>query len=165
MALTNKQKANISQISGMDAPKSRGTWGREAYKTDEELNAACRAYLDAVVVPKEWRRDGFDRCVDTGIRTEHYPNGSVTSISVIYTDTRTKGFDIKRYKVVFLVASGMGAICQRSINRITGKPIYLCTVTNKTAEKLNEFIKQNYFRLERPHRWWKFTQPIKRKRL
>ena len=27
----------------MDAPKSRGTWGREAYKTDEELNAACRA--------------------------------------------------------------------------------------------------------------------------
>lgn len=58
MALTNKQKANISQISGMDAPKSRGTWGREAYKTDEELNAACRAYLDTVVVPKEWRRDG-----------------------------------------------------------------------------------------------------------
>ena len=141
--------------------KSRGTWGREPYKTDEELNAACGAFLNGVKVPPEWKFEGYDRCFDAGAATPFHPEGTITSVGAVYFDKRTRGFDIKRYKVLFLTFSCMGAICDKSIDR-DGKPHYSCVVSNKTAEKLGEWIYDNYHRLEKPHRWWKFKFKIKR---
>jgi len=142
--------------------KSKSNWGREPYKNDAELNVACGEFLSKVQVPKEWRFETYDKCFDAGVKTELHPEGTITSIGAVYTDKRTRGFDIKKYKVLFLTFSNMGALVERTINRAAGKPIYTCVVMNKTAEKLSEYIYDNYHRIEKKHKYWKFKTIIKR---
>lgn len=125
-------------------PKSKGTWGREPYKTDAELNAICTEFFNQMKVPKEWQFKGYDRCFDEGIKTELHPTGTITSIGARFLDTRTKGIDLKQYRVAFLTFSCRAGILEKTFIDY-GKPAYNCVVSNLTVEKLNEYIKENYW--------------------
>lgn len=127
----------------MSQAKSRASWGREPYKTDEELNQLCTDFFSQVVLPAGWQFKGFDKCFDSGICTELHPEGTITSIGAVYMDSRTRGQELKHYKVLFLTFSCRGAICEKYFIDY-GKQVYKCVVSNKTAEQLSVFINENY---------------------
>jgi hypothetical protein len=141
----------------MDA-KSRNTWGKRQELTEPELEAECDKFFGALVVPKEWKHKGYDRCLD---------GETVVSVGAIYLDTRTRNFNVRFYRVFLNIYSLMGGMVVKSpkqLNNGSQGEQRRCVISNKKVEALNEFIYDEYHRLEREHKYWKFRQPITRKR-
>lgn len=125
-------------------PKSKGTWGREAAKSPEELGRLAVEFFSLLKLPLEWKFEGYDRA------EERNADGQliIHSIGALFTDTRTRGLDIKRYRVCFHTWSGRGAIVEKSMIDF-GEYKKECIIMNKTAEKLNEFIDDNFRELKK----------------
>lgn len=119
--------------------KSKGTWGVRQPRSDEELNQLYKAFFVALVVPEDWKFSVWDLAKDA--------DGTILSIGRVYRDMRTKGLDLKDYKVLFLTFSERGAICEKSYKDY-GKYAYKCVTSNLTIEKLNQFIEANYHEIE-----------------
>jgi hypothetical protein len=136
--------------------KARGAWGKRQELTDAEIEVECKKFFGALVVPPKWRRKGIDRCVD---------NGEITSVGIVYLDTRTKGFNVKHYRVWLNIYSLNGGIVEKTTDLRHSPPDRkTCVLMNKTIEAVNEYIYNEYHRIEREHKYWKFRQPIYRKR-
>ena len=127
----------------MNVAKSKGTWGREAAKSPEELNRLAVEFFSLLKLPLEWKFERYDRA------EERNADGQliIHSIGALFTDTRTRGLDIKRYRVCFHTWSGRGAIVEKSMIDF-GEYKKECIIMNKTAEKLNEFIDDNFRELK-----------------
>lgn len=134
-------------------PRSKGTWGREEAKSSEELNRLCNEFFNALVVPAGWKFMGWSNAVDE----QH----GILSVGKAYRDMRTRGMDLKDYRVFFHTFSTKGGLVSKSIVDF-GKYKRLCEVSNKTVEQLNEYIHTKYANLEHG-RWWKMKR-VKRKR-
>lgn len=139
----------------MEFPKSKGTWGRQAERTNEQMNELCGAFFGALKVPKQWKSQGWNR-------TEEPPPIGITSIGHLFRDMRTSNIDLKDYRVCFMSASERGAIIEKSIVDF-GKYKRHCVAKNMTIEKLNLFIRESYFNLDRV-KYWKRKVPMRRKR-
>lgn len=128
----------------MNVAQSKGTWGREAAKSPEELNRLAVEFFSLLKLPLEWKFEGYDRA------EERNADGQliIHSIGALFTDTRTRGLDIKRYRVCFHTWSGRGAIVEKSMIDF-GEYKKECIIMNKTAEKLNEFIDDNFRELKK----------------
>lgn len=120
-------------------PKSKGTWGREAAKSPVELHNIAVNFFESIKFPLEWKFERYDRA------EEKKANGEliIHSIGALFTDTRTRGLDLKRYRVFILTWSGKGGIVERSIIDF-GKYTKKCLLSNKTAEQLSLYIDENY---------------------
>lgn len=127
----------------MNVAQSKGTWGREAAKSPEELNRLAVEFFSLLKLPLEWKFERYDRA------EERNADGQliIHSIGALFTDTRTRGLDIKRYRVCFHTWSGRGAIVEKSMIDF-GEYKKECIIMNKTAEKLNEFIDDNFRELK-----------------
>ena len=126
-----------------ELPKSKGTWGRRVDRSRQELNAICGAFFDGLQVPKEWKIMRWDK-------TEDPPPIGITSIGIIFMDTRTRGIDIMHYRVMFHTFSERGGVCEKSMTDF-GKYKYLSVDHGVfTVEKLNEFLHERYFELATP---------------
>lgn len=141
----------------MTQARSRNTWGKRVELTEPELEAECGKFFGRLVVPPEWKPKGYDRVRD---------NDTVTSVGAIYYDTRTKGFGITHYRVFLNIYSLMGGIVKKTTDgRRQRTEEKTCVLMNKTVEAVNEFIYNEYHRLERDHKYWKLPRRIWRKRL
>ena len=116
-------------------PRSKGTWGREEAKTAEELNRLCNEFFNSLVVPAEWKFMGWSNAVDETL--------GIISVGKAFRDMRTQGIDLKEYRVYFHTFSTRGGLVSKTIVDF-GKYKKLCEVSNKTVEKLNEFIAGKY---------------------
>ena len=127
----------------MNVAQSKGTWGREAAKSPEELSRLAVEFFSLLKLPLEWKFERYDRA------EERNADGQliIHSIGALFTDTRTRGLDIKRYRVCFHTWSGRGAIVEKSMIDF-GEYKKECIIMNKTAEKLNEFIDDNFRELK-----------------
>ena len=127
----------------MNVAQSKGTWGREAAKSPEELSRLAVEFFSLLKLPIEWKFEGYDRA------EERNADGQliIHSIGALFTDTRTRGLDIKRYRVCFHTWSGRGAIVEKSMIDF-GEYKKECIIMNKTIEKLNEFIDDNFRELK-----------------
>lgn len=134
---------------------SKASWGREAEKTIAMLTTEAEQFFEAVKTPPEWRFLKFDRAEAAGV---------IYSIGAVFVDTRTRGFDVKRYRVFICSTSGKGGICEIAVNKSDGKYSLSCLIWNKTADVINEYIRSRFNRLERAPRWWRLPAKIKRKR-
>jgi hypothetical protein len=125
-------------------PKSKGTWGRETAKSPEELGRLAVEFFSLLKLPLEWKFERYDRA------EERNADGQliIHSIGALFTDTRTRGLDIKRYRVCFHTWSGRGAIVEKSMIDF-GEYKKECIIKNKTPEKLNEFIDDNFRELKK----------------
>ena len=125
-------------------PQSKGTWGREAAKSPEELSRLAVEFFSLLKLPLEWKFERYDRA------EERNADGQliIHSIGALFTDTRTRGLDIKRYRVCFHTWSGRGAIVEKSMIDF-GEYKKECIIMNKTAEKINEFIDDNFRELKK----------------
>lgn len=123
----------------MNVAQSKGTWGREAAKSPEELSRLAVEFFSLLKLPLEWKFERYDRA------EERNADGQliIHSIGALFTDTRTRGLDIKRYRVCFHTWSGRGVIVEKSMIDF-GEYKKECIISNKTAEKLNEFIDDNF---------------------
>lgn len=92
-------------------------------------------FFKKLVVPDNWTCKG---------NNDIPYNGEIISYGKVYQDKLTSGLDLKIYKVVFLVFSEMGAICEKTILDY-GKYKYHCVSSNKTIEQINEYIAEHYF--------------------
>lgn len=138
---------------------SRSTWGRRQERTEAELEAECGKFFGLLVVPHEWKFKGYDRCPDksTGL--------DVLSVGAIYLDTRTKGFNVKYYRVFLNIYSLMGGIVEKTTDgRQQVVERKTCILMNKSIDAVNEFIYNEYHRLERQHKYWKLPRTVIRKR-
>lgn len=128
----------------MNVAQSKGTWGREAAKSPEELGRLAVEFFSLLKLPLEWKFERYDRA------EERNADGQliIHSIGALFTDTRTRGLDIKRYRVCFHTWSGRGAIVEKSMIDF-GEYKKECIIMNKTAEKLNEFIDDNFRELKK----------------
>ena len=128
----------------MNVAQSKGTWGREAAKSPEELGRLAVEFFSLLKLPLEWKFEGYDRA------EERNADGQliIHSIGALFTDTRTRGLDIKRYRVCFHTWSGRGAIVEKSMIDF-GEYKKECIIMNKTADKLNEFIDDNFRELKK----------------
>lgn len=128
----------------MNVAQSKGTWGREAAKSPEELSRLAVEFFSLLKLPLEWKFECYDRA------EERNADGQliIHSIGALFTDTRTRGLDIKRYRVCFHTWSGRGAIVEKSMIDF-GEYKKECIIMNKTAEKLNEFIDDNFRELKK----------------
>ena len=128
----------------MNVAQSKGTWGREAAKSPEELSRLAVEFFSLLKLPLEWKFERYDRA------EERNADGKliIHSIGALFTDTRTRGLDIKRYRVCFHTWSGRGAIVEKSMIDF-GEYKKECIIMNKTAEKLNEFIDDNFRELKK----------------
>ena len=133
--------------------RSKGTWGREAAKSPEELNRLCNEFFEKLMIPKDWKFMGWSNVVDE----QH----GILSVGKAYRDMRTRGTDLKDYRVFFHTFSTKGGLVSTSLVDF-GKYKRLCEVSNKTVEQLNEYIHSKYSNLEHG-RWWKMKR-VKRKR-
>ncbi len=133
--------------------RSKGTWGREAAKSPEELNRLCNEFFEKLMIPKDWKFMGWSNVVDE----QH----GILSVGKAYRDMRTRGTDLKDYRVFFHTFSTKGGLVSKSLVDF-GKYKRLCEVSNKTVEQLNEYIHSKYSNLEHG-RWWKMKR-VKRKR-
>ena len=134
--------------------RSKGTWGREAAKSPEELNRLCNEFFEKLMIPKDWKFMGWSNVVDE----QH----GILSVGKAYRDMRTRGTDLKDYRVFFHTFSTKGGLVSKSLVDF-GKYKRLCEVSNKTVEQLNEYIHSKYSNLEHG-RWWKMKR-VKRKRI
>lgn len=116
-------------------PKSKSKWGIRHERSDEEINKICSEFFASLEVPKEWNFMGWD--------VVRQADGTTLSAGKVFRDMRTSGIGLMDYKVVFLVFSERGAICEKSIIDF-GKHLKKCVISNQTIEKLNLFIKSNY---------------------
>lgn len=125
-------------------PKSKAAWGREAAKSPEELSRLAVEFFSLLKLPLEWKFERYDRA------EERNADGQliIHSIGALFTDTRTRGLDIKRYRVCFHTWSGRGAIVEKSMIDF-GEYKKECIIMNKTAEKINEFIDDNFRELKK----------------
>ena len=119
--------------------RSKGTWGREAAKSPEELNRLCNEFFNALVVPAEWKFMGWSNAVDE--------TQGIISVGKAFRDMRTQGIDLKEYRVYFHTFSTKGGLVSKTIIDF-GKFKKLCEVSNKTVEQLNEFIARKYNEIE-----------------
>ena len=136
--------------------KSKGTWGIRVDRSRQELNAICGAFFDGLQVPKEWKIVRWDKTMDLspcplsrgeGNETEHAPSLQITSIGIIFMDTRTRGIDIMHYRVSFHTYSERGCIVEKAMVDY-GKSKYTCMGHGiYTVDELNEFIHERYFEL------------------
>ena len=128
----------------MNVAQSKGTWGREAAKSPEELGRLAVEFFSLLKLPLEWKFERYDRA------EERNADGQliIHSIGALFTDTRTRGLDIKRYRVCFHTWSGRGAIVEKSMIDF-GEYKKECIIMNKTADKLNEFIDDNFRELKK----------------
>jgi len=117
-------------------PRSKGTWGREEAETAEGLKRICNYFFEKLAVPSEWKFMGWSNAVDP-------ITGMLLSVGKIYRDMRTNGIHLMEYRVFFLTFSTRGGICSKKFIDF-GKEKKLCEITNKTVEKLNEYIKEKY---------------------
>ena len=127
----------------MNVAQSKGAWGREAAKSPEELSRLAVEFFSLLKLPLEWKFERYDRA------EERNADGQliIHSIGALFTDTRTRGLDIKRYRVCFHTWSGRGAIVEKSMIDF-GEYKKECIIMNKTAEKINEFIDDNFRELK-----------------
>ncbi len=134
--------ANKKDMEQVQA-KSKGTWGRRVDRSKKELNVMCGAFFDGLQVPNEWKLIKWDK-------TEEPPPIGITSIGIIFMDTRTRGIDIMHYRVMFHTFSERGGVCEKSMKDF-GKYAYKSVDHGIfTVEKLNEFIHDRYFELTTP---------------
>jgi len=119
-------------------PRSKGTWGREEAKTAEELNRLCNEFFNALVVPAEWKFLGWHNVVDETL--------AIISVGKIFRDMRTSGMNMMEYRIYFHTFSTKGGLVSKTIVDF-GKDKKLCEVSNKTIEKLNEWINEKYTQL------------------
>jgi hypothetical protein len=119
--------------------KSRGTWGVRTQRTDEELNRLCKEFFDALIVPDDWKFIAWDSALQT--------DGATISVGKVFRDMRTKGIEMMDYKIVWIVYSERGAICEKMIIDF-GKFKKTCICSNKTIEGINEYIKLHYFEID-----------------
>jgi len=117
-------------------PRSKGTWGREEAKTAEELNRLCNDFFEKLVVPKEWKFMGWNNAIEN-------PSGVLLSVGKLFRDMRTSGLNLMHYRVFFNSFSCMGGIVSKTVIDF-GKYKYHCEVSNKTVDKLNEFVNDRY---------------------
>lgn len=115
--------------------RSRSRWGERLQRTDAELDALCKAFFDALVVPPDWRMMKWD------IARQH--NGDILSVGKVFRDMRTKGLELMHYRVAFLTYSENGLICEKQMIDF-GKYKYLTVISNKKIEQINEFIAEKY---------------------
>ena len=116
-------------------PRSKGTWGREEAKSAQELNRLCNEFFNALIVPAEWKFMGWSNAVDETL--------GIISVGKAFRDMRTQGIDLKEYRVYFHTFSTRGGLVSKTIVDF-GKYKKLCEISNKTVEKLNEFIAVKY---------------------
>jgi hypothetical protein len=144
----------------MTQARSARTWGKRKELTEQELEAECAKFFGRLVVPPEWKFKGFDRAPDksTGV--------DVISVGAIYLDKRTSGYNIKHYRVWLNLYSLNGGIVEKKLVEVGNrmKEVKTCVVMNKPVEMLNEYIYENYHRLEQTHKYWKLPRRIIRKR-
>ena len=133
------------QVSGMEqhyTAKSKGTWGREAAKTGEELNRLCNEFFNALIVPPEWKWLGWDNAID--------PNLGLISVGKAFRDMRTSGIDLMHYRIYFCTFSQRGGVCERSIIDY-GKFAYKAVDHGIfKIDELNAFIAKRYNKLPDP---------------
>lgn len=132
---TLENSTNQNSLQSHYVAKSKGTWGREEAKTAEELKCLCNDFFEKLVVPKEWKFMGWNNVVDTQL--------GLLSVGKLFRDLRTNGIGLMHYRVFFMTFSTRGGICSKRFIDF-GKEKKFCEVTNKTVEKLNEFIKEKY---------------------
>jgi len=123
--------------------KSKGSWGQRSPRTGSELNVICSEFFEKLVVPEEWKFMQWQNVIDKEMISPANPNGTLISVGKIYRDMRTSGIDLMHYRVCFLTFPERGGICEKSIIDF-GKFKYHTVVTNKTIEKLNEWIEEHY---------------------
>jgi hypothetical protein len=117
-------------------PRSKYTYGRETTKTNAEKNTIINQFFDALVIPDFWKLLKWTRCVCP-------QTGDLLSVGTVYRNKKTSGIGLKDYLICFVIAPERGAICEKIFIDF-GKPKYTTVISNKTAEKLNEWIKTHY---------------------
>ena len=132
----------------MDA-QSKSKWGVRKDRTPEELNALCNESFKNLVVPAEWKFEAWDICETSPNPSKEGDNTAqeqvILSVGKIYLDTRTRGIDVKRYRVYFHTYSERMGLVERAVKDY-GKFAYRCLINNQTVEKLNEFIRNLPFK-------------------
>ena len=123
--------------------KAKGTWGQRSPRTGSELNIICTEFFEKLVVPEHWKFMQWQNVIDKEMISQANPNGTLISVGKIYRDMRTSGIDLMHYRVCFLTFPERGGICEKQIIDF-GKFKYHTVVTNKTIEKLNEWIAEHY---------------------
>lgn len=114
--------------------KSKGTWGRRQERKPEEIRKLIDDFFSKLVIPTGWKCLGKSIISDT--------NG-LLSEGFVFNDLQTSGINTMHYKIVFIVAPERGAICEKQLVDF-GKAKYICVISNKTIEGINEFIQKKY---------------------
>jgi hypothetical protein len=103
-------------------------------RTVEDLNKICGDALRALKIPPHWKFIKYDRIpLEEG-------STDIQSISAIFKDTNTTGFNLKHYRVNFHTYSERLSMVQVTFKEY-GKPSYSCMNSNKIPEAMNEFFK------------------------
>lgn len=123
--------------------KQRFNYFKSKERTNEELNAICTAFFEALVVPLEWRFMSWVPIVDEVPMPGGTTEQKVISVGKVFRDQRTSGIDLMHYKVVFFTFSERGGLVEKKMIDF-GKCKYHCITQNLTIEKLNFYIEENY---------------------
>ena len=90
--------------------------------------------IAALRLPTTWKLEGYDTT-----RLHADPESDLQSVGAIYTDTDTRGIEMKRYKIVYHVFSERLAVVEKSIIDF-GKYKYSCLTSNCTIEQMNNYL-------------------------
>lgn len=114
--------------------QSKGTWGKRQERTEQELNKLCGDSFRALKLPLHWKFERYDK-----IRLQADDTSEIQSIGAWFHDTRTKGQELKRYRIWFGTYSERLGLVERSVVDIS-RFKELALVSNLTAEAMNEFL-------------------------
>ncbi len=101
-------------------------------RTVEDLNRICGESFAALKIPYGWK---FKEYVRTRLKEDE--TSEIQSITGIYVNTRTSGFELKHYRINFHTYSELMSIVEVTFKDF-GKPNYVFLVGNRTPGQLNE---------------------------
>lgn len=118
----------------MNEARARNTYGRRQERTTAELEKLCGEAFRALKIPENWKFEVYDRC-----RLWEDPASEIQSIGAWFLDTKTRGIDLKRYRIAFHTYSERLSITEKTIIDY-GKYKHQCIGSNCTPAKAQEVI-------------------------
>lgn len=103
-------------------------------RTDADLNRICGEAFRALKIPAEWKFKEYER---TMLNMEE--PGEIQSITAVFINTNTRGFELKHYQINFHTYSERLSLSEVSFKNF-GKPCYICLISNKSPQQMNAFF-------------------------
>lgn len=115
---------------------SRGTWGREPPRDETAMERDAEAFFRVFRPPEHWSFLCWDRFVSPSC-------GHLLSVSAVFRDRHAPPGHERLFSVCFVTWPGRGALCERTADE-HGRYRYKTVTSNRTAEKMNEYVQTNY---------------------